>query len=244
MSVTGSGIGVLDRSVTVLEAVRDGARSLDDLTDATGLPRTTAYRVATALERAGLLALESPARWRLGLRLLSLGAASAEQLPVREAAQPVLADLVRTTGESAQLYVRADDRRVCVDVVESAKELRTIVQVGASLPLVRGSAGKVLLSYLRSDELDRLVTELPTRERRALIASLPGVLQRGWADSVGEREPGVASVSAPVLAGDTPVAVVSVSGPLERTTRNPGTRYARDVTNAARKIERALGARG
>ena len=244
MSVAKSGLGVLDRSVAVLEAVRDGARSLDEVVEATGLPRTTTYRVATALEQAGLLARESPARWRLGLRLLSLGTASAEQLPVREAGRPALTDLVRATGESAQLYVRAGDRRMCVDVVESPKELRTIVQIGASLPLVRGSAGKVFLAYVPTDELDRLTDELSARDRRAIRTEVSHTLERGWAESVGEREPGVASVSAPVLAGGTPVAVVSVSGPVERTTASPGTRYSRDVMTAARAVERALGARG
>jgi DNA-binding IclR family transcriptional regulator len=65
-----------------------------------------------------------------------------------------------------------------------------------------------------------------------------------WVQSVGEREAGVASVSAPVCAGDGRVlAAVSVSGPMERTTRKPGARYAADVIAAARRIERAAGLR-
>jgi DNA-binding IclR family transcriptional regulator len=87
------------------------------------------------------------------------------------------------------------------------------VPVGALLPLERGSAGRVL------------------REDRA-------TLRRGWAESVEERERGVASVSAPVLDVEGRVAAaVSVSGPVERTSRAPGRRYARAVTAAARRVE-------
>jgi DNA-binding IclR family transcriptional regulator len=58
--------------------------------------------------------------------------------------------------------------------------------------------------------------------------------------SVEERERGVASVSAPVSAGGRIVAAVSVSGPLGRTSRQPGRRYGADVVRAAREIEKAV----
>ncbi|MDQ3574817.1 MAG: hypothetical protein M3404_07860, partial [Actinomycetota bacterium] len=64
--------------------------------------------------------------------------------------------------------------------------------------------------------------------------------RHGWAQSVEEREKGVASVSAPVYRDGRVVAAVSVSGPVERTTRSPGRRYAGPVTAAARRIEDAM----
>jgi DNA-binding IclR family transcriptional regulator len=62
----------------------------------------------------------------------------------------------------------------------------------------------------------------------------------GWAESVEEREPGVASVSAPVIVDGEVIAAVSVSGPIERTTRQPGRRYATAVMAAANAIGRAM----
>jgi DNA-binding IclR family transcriptional regulator len=64
--------------------------------------------------------------------------------------------------------------------------------------------------------------------------------RRGWAESVEEREKGVASVSAPVHLGGKVIAAVSVSGPIERTSRRPGRRYAGAVIEAAGAVERAL----
>jgi DNA-binding IclR family transcriptional regulator len=213
-----SGVGVLDKAVVILGALEAGPHALGDLADATGLPRATAHRLATALERHRLVGRDDAGRFVLGPGLVRL-ARLAERRPDRElvaAAGPILARLRDGTGESAQLYVRAGETRVCIVSAESAHSLRTIVPVGAALPMDRGSAAKVL-------------------------AASPDVLRRGWAHSVEEREKGVASVSAPVLSDGQVVAAVSVSGPVERTTRQPGRRYAAEVVAAARAVEEALG---
>ncbi len=70
-------------------------------------------------------------------------------------AHPALDRLSEATGESAQLYVRSVDERVCVDAVESPSELRTIVAVGAELPLTKGSAGKLFLGVVRQPSRSR-----------------------------------------------------------------------------------------
>ncbi len=211
-----SGVGTFDKAVRVLGALEEQPRSLNDLTAATGLPRATAHRLATALETHGLVRRTDDGRFALGLRLVALGRAAADQLPLADAAQPALVALRDATGESVQLYVREVDRRVCVAALESPHGLRTIVAMGAALPLDRGSAG------------------------RALTEPDPGP----WVASVAEREAGVASVSAPVRAGDGRVAAaVSVSGPLERTGADPGRRYGDAVAAAAAAIELAAGLR-
>ncbi len=203
-----SGIGVLDKAFSVVDALEAGPLSLAGLVEATGLPRATAHRLAAALEVHGLVRRDGQGRFATGPRLTGL------DLPALAA--PALERLRDETGESVQLYIRRGDRRVCVASLESPHGLRTIVAVGASLPLDVGSAGKVF----RSDE---------------------EASRRGWAESVEEREVGVASVSAPVHgpSGDV-VAAVSVSGPIERTSRAPGGRYAEAVVDAARAVEAQL----
>jgi DNA-binding IclR family transcriptional regulator len=201
---------VLDKAVVVLDAVASGAKALADLVTATGLPRATAHRLAVALEANGLLRRDGDGRFALGLHLAALGRAAATAFPLAERAGPALERLRDETGESVQLYVRdGDDRRRCIASLDSPNELRTIVAVGARLPLNRGSAGKVLLG---------------------------ATTRRGWIESVEEREAGVASVSAPVFDGGAVVAAVSVSGPVGRTTRQPGRRYGDLVVAAATEI--------
>jgi DNA-binding IclR family transcriptional regulator len=239
-AATSTGIGVLDRSVAILTAVEAGARSFTEIVEATGLTRSTGHRLIRGLEDHGLLMHVGGFGYALGPRLLALSASAMRELPLRDLAHPALERLARTTGESAQLYVRDGDRRRCIGAVESESELRTIVEVGAVLPLTQGSAGKVFLAWASEPDRDRLVdaADRPDRLRRQLHTTR----RRGWADSVGEREPGVASVSAPVF-GPTGVllAAVSVSGPASRLGSLRAERYAPAVAAAAREIEGALG---
>ena len=209
MEHTVSGVGVLDKSIAVLLRLETGPASLADLVRDLELSKPTAHRLAAAMECHGLVRRDTGGRYVLGVRLVALGRAAAEALPLGTAAAPALRELRDQTGESVQLYVADGERRVCVAALESPHGLRTIVAMGASLPINQGSAGKVLRSE-------------------------PSAVRRGWAESVGEREAGVASVSAPVGDGlGEVVAAVSVSGPIERTTRNPGRKYADAVLEAA-----------
>ena len=225
--------GVLDRAAAVMDAVEGGARSFTDIVRVTGLSRTTAHRLISSLEDHGYLFHVGGLGYALGPRLLGLATAAMRELPLRELAHPALERLARTTGESAQLFVRDGDRRICVDAVDSEHELRTIVEVGAALPLTQGSAGKVFLAWgpsVQGDDMDRLAHQLATTRRR------------GWADSFGERAPGVASVSAPVFGpGDAVLAAISVSGPASRITALRAKAYAPAVMQAAREVESALG---
>jgi DNA-binding IclR family transcriptional regulator len=232
VSVT-SGIQVLDRAVLILDTLaRHGPSSLADLQRETELPRPTAYRLAVGLERQGVLARDPQGRFVLGHRLAAWGAVAGRGLP--DAGRPVLARLADATGESAQLYVREGDHRVCVAVHERPSGLRDTVPLGAVLPLDRGSGGKVLVAFAADS------ARFPYEPRE-----LSEVRRRRWAASVGEREPGVASVSAPVFDGTGGVvAAVSVSGPIDRLGQDPGRQLAAAVTAAAEELSAALGGTG
>jgi DNA-binding IclR family transcriptional regulator len=233
-------VGVLDRCVAVLGAVEGGARSFTDVVERTGLSRPTAHRLIQGLEDHGFLVHVGGFGYVLGPRLLGLAASAMRDLPLRDLARPVLERLARSTGESAQLFVRDRDRRICVDAAESDSELRTIVEVGSSLPLTKGSAGKVFLAWTGDHDRARLVRTADNRAR--LEQQLATARRRGWADSVSERAPGVASVSAPIFGPDRLLlAAISVSGPASRLGQLRAKRYAPAVVEAAKEIEAALG---
>ena len=158
----------------------------------------------------GLLRRDDDGRFELGPHLVTLGRAAAGRFALIAAATPVLRTLRDTTGESVQLFVREGDARRCVISLESPHGLRWIVPEGSLLPLDLGSSGRVLLG------------DTP---------------KQGWTESVGEREPGVASVSAPVFdPAHGVVAAISVSGPIERLSRTPGKRFGAAVASAAAQI--------
>jgi DNA-binding IclR family transcriptional regulator len=232
-----SGVGVLDKAASVLGALEAGPRTLAQLVGATGLSRATAHRLAVALEVHGLVRRDDEGRFALGLRLIGLGHAAAEAVPVWVHARPALEWLRDETGESVQLFVREGDERVCVESLEASHELRTIVPVGARFPLDRGSGGRALTS---PPAVPAGCSGGPTVRAPAERGGAAG--SPGWVESVAERAPGVASVSAPVHGpGGRVVAAVSVSGPIDRLAPSPGARYGAAVMEAARRISAQLG---
>ena len=209
-----TGVRVLDKTVAVLRAVAVAPRSLADLQQATDLPRATAHRLAVALERQGLLRRDGEGRFDPGPELAALGRTAMERYPLGALALPVLEQLREASGESVQLFVRDGAQRRCVLSLQSPHALRWIVPEGVLFPLDAGSAGRALTG---------------------------GAGNTGWVASVEEREAGVASVSAPVTAADgSIVAAVSISGPIDRMSRQPGKRFGALVVEAAGRVARRL----
>ncbi len=231
-----SGVGVLDKAIVVLDALLVEPLALAALCEATALPRATAYRLAVALQSHGLVRRLDDGRFTLGLRLIGLGRAAAAGFPLAAVARPILERLRDEVGESVQLYVAEAGGRRCVLSLQSPHGLRWIVPEGVLLPMERGSAGRALAGE---------------------------VGHSGWVESVEEREKGVCSVSAIVsvqeptvvaspndptgepVDGISPspvriVAAVSISGPIERLSRRPGTRFGRSVQAAAADVAAAL----
>jgi DNA-binding IclR family transcriptional regulator len=231
-----TGVGVLDRSVVLLDLLADGPRTLRWLSGASGLPRPTAYRLLVALEAHRLVARDSSGAFGLGPRLTELAVRAGPALDLAAVAGPVLARLHDATGESVQLYVRSGDRRLCIAARDAGTGLRDSVPVGALLPLDAGSGGKVLLAWSAPSDGGAAARGTGAGGVGAgafLPAELAAVRKRGWATSVAEREPGVASVSAPVLADGILLGALCISGPASRIGTNPGRRLAPMIVEAA-----------
>ncbi|PJI93247.1 IclR family transcriptional regulator [Luteimicrobium subarcticum] len=230
-----SGVGVLDKAASVLSALEAGPATLAQLVNSTQLARPTAHRLAVALENLRFVSRDMQGRFVLGPRLNELATAAGEDR-LLAAANPVLTALRDHTGESAQLYRRQGDLRICVATAERPVGLRDSIPVGATLTMSAGSAAQILLAWEEPDRLHRGL-----RDAKFTATVLSGVRRRGWAQSVGERELGVASVSAPVRSpSGRVVAAVSISGPVERLTRQPGRLHAPAVAAAAGRLTEVL----
>ncbi|HWL41397.1 MAG TPA: IclR family transcriptional regulator [Ilumatobacter sp.] len=207
-------VGVIDKAVGVLRVVARGPCTLAELQAGAQLPRATAHRLAAALVEHGLLRRDAAGRYDLGADLAGLGRVAAARFPLAALARPPLERLRAATGETVQLFVPEGPHRRCVLALQSPHALQWVVPEGALLPLEQGSAGRVLLGETSAD---------------------------GWVATVAEREPGVASVSAPVVTADGHVvAAVSVAGPIERLSSTPGDRFGAAVVDSAAAVTTAL----
>jgi DNA-binding IclR family transcriptional regulator len=149
---------------------------------------------------------------------------------LRTRAEEVVLELRDTTGVSAQVYRRVGDQRLCIAAAEPAVGLRDTVPVGALLTLRAGSAAQVLVAWLPDGERQSLLKGAAFTE-----ADLAEVRRRGWAHSLAQREPGVASVSAPILDDDGVTAAVSLSGPVDRLER-PRKTHVTALLDAASRL--------
>lgn len=201
----------LERVVAILDAVEHSAVSATELARRTELSVSTAHRLALSMVEYGFLHRTRDGTFRLGRRFL--------QSALEKIAAPALRDLRETTGETAQLWVRRGDERVCVLSEQGGQELRVTLPPGARLPLPAGSSGRILA------EEPQALEEIGTR---------------GWVESVGQRTPGLGSVSAPITAQASTVAVVCLAMPLARVRRTPGAEFGDAVAATARRISQDL----
>ena len=218
-----------------------------------GLSKAVVHRILTTFVDRGLLVASGPDReYRLGPAAVALGARALRSSSLRALAQPVLADLQRTTGETATVTALVGDLRIYLAQVESPNEIKMTVEVGRRFPLYTGSSGRCILAFQRpeliestlSADLVALTGETLTDPRR-LRERLDRIRADGWCASSGERQQGAASVAAPVFDVDGyAVGALSVCGPAHRMTDEANRAYAAAVVAGAETVSRGLGWRG
>ena len=230
---------------------REAELGVSELARRLGLGKSAVHRLLTTLAAEGLIEQDrQTGGYRLGIVMFELGEAVKVHLDLHAVAGSVLQQLREQTSESAQVGVLDGLEVVYVDRLESPHALRLFTETGRRVPAHTASSGKVLLANLADDELDALLdgVELsaPTQHTIAdpalLREHLAAIRSRGWAESVNEREIGVASVAAPIrdLRGQV-VAAISIGGPLTRLGTNARRRFVREVVEAGEAVSRRLG---
>ncbi len=242
-------VGVLDKAMTVLLTFSRSAQALtpQEIAQRTGLALPTVYRLTQALVAHGLLEKDGQ-RFRLGLELLRLGALVSEGLDLRRAVLPALRWLNERTGENAELYIRQGGHRLSIEAVLSAQNLRPIVNLGESLPLHAGAAGKVLLAWLPVDEREHLAQlsaqrfpEIPL-DLSLLRTQLENVRQRGWYASESERAAELGALASPIFSmSGMVVGALTLVAPASRLGMREVAAYVPLIVEAAERASRALG---
>jgi len=239
------GVRSIRRALDILSLLTDDTPSVSirDITEATGLPKTTVLRLVHTLEQAGLLWAASggymagPGLWRWAYL-----ARRSWQLPPET--QAMMRDLGARHKETVNLYVLRDVCRVCVAQQESPRPLRHVVQVGDELPLWAGASAKVLLSDAPETLLARVARRSPLGEGHleTLRQWAADVRRDGYAVSHGEREEGLSAVAVPVTGrSGAVVAALAVSGPTLRFTPERVAEFVADLKEAgARMSERGF----
>ena len=183
-------------------------------------PSTVSRQLGT-LAASGLVErVPSNGRYRLGIRLVHLANALLARLDVREVARPHLVALAAATGETATLSVPGDQDAVTIDFVPGAHQVQPVSRLGRPSVAHATSAGKVMLAFsgreLPTGPL-RAYTVNTITDQRVLARQIADVRERGWADAIEEREPGLSAIAAPIRSSRGELeAIVALQGPSSR----------------------------
>jgi IclR family transcriptional regulator, acetate operon repressor len=221
-------ISAVLRAADVLFCVAESAEpniGVTEVADKVGVSKAVVYRLLSSLRAKGLVDMdEETHRYSLGPRVLALGEAYRARVDLRSICRAEMADLVGRTDETATLSLRHGCKRTYIDQIVPSRDVKMVVQIGQEYPLHAGASSKAFLAFLPPEEQRDCMTELARltdhtmTSRRTLQRELAGIRERGYAVSLGERDPSAGSVAAPIFAADSPVpvAVMSVCGPVER----------------------------
>lgn len=217
-----------------------------------GLSKAVVHRILQSLASRQMLVVdETRGLYRLGPATAALGRRALQDLDLRAVARPVLHELQAATTETTTLSALVGEARVYLDEVVSRQEIRMAVELGRPFPLHAGASSKAILAFaapgLRTAAIERALRgddQRPPADLRALERELTEIRHVGAAISRGERDPGAASVAAPLFAADGAVTgAISACGPVYRFDDAAVARLTPLVIAAARKITAQLGER-
>ena len=247
--VAPGGVQSVERAVTILEILaRSGEAGVTDIAGELGVHKSTAFRLVSTLEQGGLVEqAEDRGKYRLGVGILRLAGATTARLDVVQESRSVCRKLASDTGETVNIAVLSDRSALYLDQVAGASALQPHNWVGQHIPLHATSNGKILLSGLPDDELDRTLHGLPAytdatiTTKKRLRRELDQVRAQGYAVAVDELEVGLTAMAAPIrnARGDV-IASLSVSGPTFRL-HDRVDELLPTLTGTATEISRRLG---
>lgn len=244
----GRGTTAIDRGAELLVRVLESERpiALSDLASASGIPKSTASRLVSALERQGLVEQDGErGRLRPGPAILRVAERSMIERSVVELARQSLDSLAQISGETINLAVPARDGVEHVAQVESQHFLGAGQWLGRSVGYHCTAVGKVFMAFGRATtparELEQMTPQTIT-DPAALRAQLEEVRREQFATAVDELEIGLAAIAAPVRgAGGEVIAALSISGPTTRMTPARIAELKPTLIDEAAALSRRLG---
>jgi len=244
-------VSSVDRAIEILLTLAERPESgVTDLADATKNTKSLTFRLLHTLEQRGMVRKDPDRRtYTLGYRALLLGDQSRRQSRLISTADPILADLSAATRENALLLVRQGLHSICIAMHASPEPLRIFAAVGRLGPLHAGGGPKVLLAWAPREVREQVIsgaletyTDMSISDAQTLGARLKSIRETGHAISVGELDPNIFSIAAPVRdhTGEV-IAALGVNGPTARLNDSIQGDVATAVLSNADRLSRMLG---
>jgi DNA-binding IclR family transcriptional regulator len=196
--------------------------SLSQLTERTGLPKSTVHRMADQLVEFRWFE-RTAAGYRLGIRFFEVGGLVSSRTQLRERALPYLQELQHTTRHSVHLGILDGADVLILEKLWGLGSPNLPTRVGGRMPAHCTAAGKALLAFAPDKVVDDIIgAGLQRRTGRTIVVpelfrqELATVRTAHWAMETEEHVAGLRCVAAPIRGSGRAIAAVSVSGPVHK----------------------------
>ncbi|MFT5597573.1 MAG: DNA-binding IclR family transcriptional regulator [Urechidicola sp.] len=238
----------IDRATELLDAIARYPEpvSLKILSAETGLHSSTTFRILAALIQNHLVEKDPSGNYKLGLKLLQLGARLHSKIDLGTLASPVLEFLCQQLNESANLTIREGDEVVYIQKATPKRMMHVQQMIGSRAPLHVTAVGKLILGHSGADAIEGYAqrTNLPAYTRNTinnvnrLQTECTTAVEQGYALDNEEAEIDVGCIGV-LIFDNTNVAIagLSVSAPIERRRES----WIAIVMEAGRQLSEQLG---
>lgn len=246
-------VKVLNKALALIEVLSNAASGdgmgVSDLGRELQLDKATVFRLLRTLRDSGYVDQDSSTgRYKLTLKLWSVGSRLVNQRTLTQVARPVLRELSATVGETVYISVLVGKELIILDKIEARDAMLALPRIGGRLPLHGGSSGKAILAFQDPAFITSVcahlqpVTADTITESKVLLAQLAEIRKSGYAINQNELRVGVSGTGAPIRTEDGNVtAALSISGPSVRLPRRRLKELAKLVVQAASRISAELG---
>jgi len=246
----------VERALNILEAAANRREGLtnSEISHKLGIPKSSASYILRTLERRGYLRRDvENGRYRLGLKILSLGGDARANLDLAEVALPFMQALQERIHLTIHLAVLDQGEAVYIEKVEAPGFFKVNTWVGRRMFLHSTSVGKCLLAWLPKPEVETLLRQQGMKKRTPktisslpkLLADLERVRDQGHAIDDEENSLGARCVGAPIFdAMGTVTASLGVSGTLTQMDEANLPRIMDALKETARRISRQVSRSG
>ncbi len=196
-----AGVAAVDKALAILRLFTSESPelSLIQISEATGLYKSTALRMLASLENSLLVLKRSDGIYVLGPSIATLNAAYQHHESLETLVMPILRNLTKSTNESAAFHVHQGNKRLCLYRVDSEQALRDHIKVGDLLPIDKGAGGKVLQAF------EGVKGKGSAQIRKDMVLAISG-------DRVKE----ISGISSPVFNSEGLIGVITLTMPTYR----------------------------
>lgn len=210
-------INSISHASNILLCLSDGMNRLVDISNKLHLSKGTTHRLLKALEATGFVLQDAISkRYYLGGLVLKLGSnpAIAHQNLVASALQE-MEYLREISGETVGLHVQTGSQWLVLEELPSLQQIRFAAGKGYTSFMHTSSAGRVLLSELKENELNKFLRSGPLyrigpntiTDKNKLLDEIKKIRKQGYATGLSELNPGGAAISVPIKNYTSPAAI-------------------------------------